>query len=127
MRNPETNRRDFYNLKLEIARVNFLALSWTIVHPIDEESPIYGLSLKEMEERDAEVIILVKAINDTFSQTVHSRYSYKSDDFIENARFKPLVPEAGKRGKVRISVTDIHHYDRVVETEIRKEEVKIKN
>jgi inward rectifier potassium channel len=111
LNNPVTNKREFFNLTLEISRVNFLALSWTIVHPIDENSPIYGLSHKDLAERDAEVIILIKAINDTFSQTVHSRYSYKPHDMVVNAKFKPLVPEANKNGKVRISVTDIHHYD----------------
>jgi inward rectifier potassium channel len=109
--NPETNRRDFFNLKLEISRINFFALSWTIVHPIDEDSPLYGLTAKEMEERDVEILILVKAINDTFSQTVYSRYSYKANDVVEKAKFKPLQQEANRYGKLRISVTDIHHYD----------------
>lgn len=113
MKNPSTNRREFFNLNLEISRINFLALSWTIVHPISEESPIYGLNIKELEERDAEIIILIKAINDTVSQTVYSRHSYKIHDFVENAKFKPLNPEASKSGKLRISVTDIHHFDPV--------------
>lgn len=111
MKNPATNKREFYNLKLEISRINFLALSWTIVHPVTEDSPIFGLDIKNLEERDAEIIILIKAINDTFSQTVYSRYSYKWNDIVDKAKFKPLVPEAGKKGKVRISVTDIHHFD----------------
>lgn len=113
MKNPSTNRREFFNLGLEINRINFLALSWTIVHPISESSPLFGLSLKELAERDAEIIILIKAINDTVSQTVYSRHSYKISDFVENVKFKPLNPEAGKNGKLRISVTDIHHYDPV--------------
>jgi inward rectifier potassium channel len=111
--NPETNKREFFNLKLEISRVNFFALSWTIVHPIDQDSPIFGLSAKDMEERDIEILILIKAINDTFSQTVYSRYSYKAKDIVEKARFKPLKQEATRYGKIRISVTDIHHYDMV--------------
>ncbi|MBL7931385.1 MAG: hypothetical protein JNL60_05770 [Bacteroidia bacterium] len=113
MNNPTTNRREFFNLNLEISRINFLALSWTIVHPIAETSPIYGLSIKELEERDVEIIILIKAINDTFSQTVYSRHSYKIQDFVENVKFKPLNPEAGKNGKLKISVTDIHHFNSV--------------
>ena len=42
MSNPTTNKREFYVLPLEIERISFLALSWTIVHPIDENSPLYG-------------------------------------------------------------------------------------
>ena len=111
MKNPETNRRDFYSLKLEINRINFLPLSWTIVHPIESDSPIKGLTARDFEERDAEFLILIKAINDTFSQTVYSRYSYKWNDLVEKAKFKPLKQEVGKHGKVRITVTDIHHFD----------------
>ena len=111
--NPETGRREFFSLKLEINRINFLALSWTIVHPINEESPLFGLSLDALKERDAEIIILLKATNDTYSQTVYSRYSYKSHDFIEKAKFRPLKQEPNKKGQLRISVTDIHLYDNI--------------
>lgn len=110
--NPTTNKREFYNLALEIKSINFLALSWTIVHPINDQSPIFGLKAKELEERDAEFLILIKAINDTFSQTVYSRYSYKPNDIVENAKFRPLVPEATKLGKIKVSVTDIHHFEK---------------
>lgn len=108
--NPETNKRDFFNLSLEISKINYLPLSWTIVHPIDDASPLYGLTLNDLVERDIEIIILIKAINDTFSQTVHSRYSYKAHEFIENAKFIPLKQEANKKGKLKMSVTDIHHF-----------------
>jgi inward rectifier potassium channel len=110
MNNPETNRRDFFNLKLEINRINFLALSWTLVHHINEESPLYGLTKGDYEKYDAEFIILIKAINDTYSQTVYSRNSYKAHDLIENAKFKPITPVANK-GMLNVSVTDIHHFD----------------
>lgn len=111
LNNPETKKREFLNLKLEISRVNFLPLSWTIVHPLNEESPLFGLSKKELLERDAEFIILIKAVNDTYSQTVYSRKSYKPEEMIEDVKFKPLVPEVDKRGRLRLTVTDIHHYD----------------
>ncbi len=111
--NPETKRREFLNLKLEISRINFLPLSWTIVHPVDSESPLFGLTKKDLEERDAEFIILIKAINDTYSQTVYSRNSYKGEDIVENVKFKPLTPEADGKGRLKVIVTDIHHYNEV--------------
>lgn len=113
LNNPETKKREFINLKLELSRVNFLSLSWTIVHPLDEDSALFGLTKKDLEERDAEFIILIKAINDTYSQTVYSRNSYKAEDIVEGAKFKPLVPEVNKRGQLRLTVTDIHNYDLV--------------
>jgi inward rectifier potassium channel len=111
IRNPETHKREFFNLELEIKRINFFALSWTIVHPINEQSPLHGLGVKELEDRDAEILILIKAINDTVSQTVYSRYSYKHDDVVEKAKFKPVRQEPNRNGMLRISVMDIHHYE----------------
>ena len=109
--NPQTNKREFFNLELEVSKINFFPFSWTIVHPLDEKSPIFGLGKKDFEERDAEVLILIKAINDTFSQTVYSRNSYKGHDLVEGAKFKPMVQEANEQGQVRIKVNEIHHYD----------------
>lgn len=114
LNNPETGKREFFNLKLEISHVNFLALSWTLVHPVDSDSPIYGLSMQDLEERDVEFIILIRSINDTYSQTVYSRHSYKSEDLVENAKFKPLTPNADENGRVQLNVTDIHIYEHVV-------------
>ena len=113
MTNPETNKREFHNLELEISRINFLSLSWTIVHPIDEKSPLYGLSVEELEKRDFEVIILVKAISDTFSQTIYSRNSYKAEELVVGAKFKPIVPSVSKTGRLKISVLDVHNYEKV--------------
>jgi inward rectifier potassium channel len=107
-----TNKREFENLPLEIHKINFLPTSWTIVHPIDEKSPIYKATVEDLKKRDAELIILIKAINDTYSQTVYSRMSYKADEFIEKAKFVPIVPEA-KGGKITIKLTDIHKYNKM--------------
>lgn len=112
-KNPETNKREFYNLNLEIDRINFLALSWTIVHPIDDKSPLFGLTLDELNKRDIEIIILIKGVNDTFSSSVYSRHSYKAHQFKEKARFIPLKQDVDGRGKVIISVNDIHLHEAV--------------
>lgn len=110
---PETNRREFEPLSLEISKINFLTLSWTIVHPINEESPIYKRDKAELMKRDAELIISVKAINDTYSQTVYSRMSYKAYELVENAKFIPIKQEVNKNGTVSINLTDIHLFDRL--------------
>ena len=51
-----------------------MPLTWTVVHPIDSESPLWGVTPEEFEQQQAEVLILIKAYDDTFSQTVFSRY-----------------------------------------------------
>jgi inward rectifier potassium channel len=81
--------RRYHQLTLERPSVLFLALTWTVVHPIDEHSPFHGKTPAELAALQAEIIILIKAYDDTFSQTVISRYSYRHDDLLWGARFAP--------------------------------------
>jgi len=76
-------------LKLEREQVLFLPLTWTIVHPIDAESPLWGKSAAELEGLQAEVLILIKAYDDTFNQTVLVRHSYRHDEIAWGNRFAP--------------------------------------
>jgi inward rectifier potassium channel len=82
-------RRIYDILRVEREKVLFLPLTWTIVHPIDRESPFSGKTAEDLERLQAEVLILVKAYDDTFSQTVLARHSYRHDEFIWDARFAP--------------------------------------
>ena len=65
-------------------------MSWTVVHPIDEESPLYGLTQETLLETETEIVILLKAFDETFSQTVASRASYIDESILFNSRFKPM-------------------------------------
>jgi inward rectifier potassium channel len=79
--------RRYYLLPLERDNVTFFPLSWTVVHPIDDQSPIKGLSREEMLASNAEFLILVQGIDETFAQNVHSRSSYRTDEIVWNAKF----------------------------------------
>jgi len=80
--------RQFYQLTLERNKVTFFPLTWTIVHPIDEKSPLWNITQKEMEGNKSEFMVLFTGMDDTFSQTVHSRSSYLGEDVVCNARFR---------------------------------------
>ena len=86
---PGQMKRQFQTLKLERNGVYFLPLTWTIVHPIDETSPLYGKTYADFERLQAEFVVLVKGFDDTFSQIVHSRYSYRYDEIRWQAKFQP--------------------------------------
>jgi inward rectifier potassium channel len=86
---PGNLRREFSTLRLERRTVYFLPLTWTIVHPIDTHSPLYGKTHDDLAQLQAEVLVLIKGFDDTFSQTVHSRYSYRYDEIVWGARFTP--------------------------------------
>lgn len=81
--------RKYFPLNLERAKVQFLPLTWTIVHPITESSPMWGKTAQDLARIEAEFLVLIKAFDDTFFQTVHSRYSYRYEELTWGARFAP--------------------------------------
>jgi inward rectifier potassium channel len=81
--------RKYRQLKLERERVLFLPLTWTVVHPIDEESPLRGLTAEDFAQLQAEFLILIKGYDDTFSQSVLSRFSYRHEEVLWNRHFGP--------------------------------------
>ncbi len=82
-------QRNFVELPLERDSVFFLALTWTIVHPINEGSPLWGKSAEDLERLQAEVLILIRGYDDSFTQVVNSRYSYRWNEVEWAARFTP--------------------------------------
>jgi len=89
VKNDGQLKRDFVDLELERRKVYFLPLTWTIVHPIDSTSPLYGKTPEDLEKMEAEILILIQAFDDSFSQVVHSIYSYRHTEFLWGAKFAP--------------------------------------
>ncbi|HTX17638.1 MAG TPA: ion channel [Bacteroidota bacterium] len=105
--------RRFYSLPLERHKVTFFPLHWTIVHPIDKESPLFGVTQKDLEESDAEFSILLTGIDEVFSQTVHSRSSYKYDEVVVGAKFRDMFLPA-EDGVMRVDLRRLSDIERVV-------------
>lgn len=82
-------KRRYAQLALERPNIYFMPLAWTVVHPVDERSPLWGMTLEDLRNVQAEFLVLIKAFDDTFSQTVHGRYSYTPDELAWGARFEP--------------------------------------
>jgi inward rectifier potassium channel len=80
-------KRDFIDLELERRKVYFLPLTWTVVHPIDSTSPLYGKTAEDLAKASSEILILIQAFDDSFSQVVHSIYSYRYADITWGAKF----------------------------------------
>lgn len=81
--------RKYRLLRLEREQVMFLPLTWTVVHPIDGDSPLLGKTAGDLKKLQAEVLILIKAYDDTFSQTVLVRHSYRHEEIEWGKRFAP--------------------------------------
>jgi inward rectifier potassium channel len=96
--------RKYDQLTLERTRVVFFPLSWTIVHPIDQNSPMWGMTRDDLIERDAEFLVLLSGVDETFSQHVHARTSYKPREIAFGERFRNIYNPVRSDGTVSINV-----------------------
>ncbi len=80
--------RRFHPLKLEINKIDYLTINWTVVHPLNEESPLYGMNEQDFQAGNTEIIIMMKGFNDTFGQEVHARTSYTWMEIDWHRKFK---------------------------------------
>lgn len=96
--------RKFFQLDLERTKINMLALTWTVVHPVDENSPLRNFTEKDLLQADAEILILVNGMNDTFSQVIHARTSYKSEDIVWGVKFASAYQGRKKKTVVNMNL-----------------------
>lgn len=95
MTDPETGSRTFVSLPLERKKINLFPSSWTVVHPIDESSPLYNKSVEDLRKANLEIYPMLKAFDETFSQTVYARTSYRAEEIIDGAKFIPMFHQDG--------------------------------
>lgn len=103
----------FFQLPLEISKINSLALSWTLVHYIDEQSPLWGFSEADLRQSNIEVMIGVKAFDDHYSNTVQQRTSYTADEMVYGAKFRPAFQRSADGTHTILELDKLNHYDRV--------------
>jgi inward rectifier potassium channel len=100
-------KRDYVDLPLERRHVYFFPLTWTVVHPIDSNSPLYGKTAEDLKEIEMEMLILIKGFDDTFSQVVHAQYSYRHDELLWGAKFVPAF-HVDQKGDLVLDVNRVH-------------------
>ena len=107
-RTREGGGRSYRELSLERERVAIFPLSWTIVHPIDDSSPLAGLSPEELHASEAEFLVLLTGFDETFAQTVHARSSYRADELVYGARFASMFDHDEGDGLLSVDLARIH-------------------
>lgn len=106
-KDPSTHTRRFMLLPLEREKIHLFPSSWTVVHPIDEASPLHGMTEADLRRAQAEFIVLIKAFDDTFSQTIYARTSYTAEEVHWGSRFKPMHT-VGPDGMTELDVRNLH-------------------
>lgn len=98
--------RRFYELPLTRNENPALALSWTLYHVIDSESPLYGLTAADLEAADVSLVIVVSGYDVVAAQTVHARKPYEHSDIRFGHRYVDVL--GTEDGRVRIDYGRFH-------------------
>jgi len=92
--NYEINRQQERNRELQYS-APVLGLPWAVTHPIDKDSPLYDLSLQQIDEENGELIGILVGIEEISSLVHQTRWSYKASEILEDREFLPC----GKRDR----------------------------
>lgn len=112
-RDSATGDREFIQLALERDTIAFFPLAWTIVHPVTADSPLREWSDKDFTDCDVEFLVLLNGFEETFSQTVHTRSSYKAAEVIWGARFTSMFNPTDEEGVISVDIRKLDDIERV--------------
>jgi inward rectifier potassium channel len=86
-----TSMRRFYELKLLRQRTPSLILTWNIMHSIDAESPLFGMSAADLIAKNATLSILISGVDETVAYTITARHSYESKEILFDRQFQDII------------------------------------
>lgn len=104
--------RRYYLMQLEIEKINVLATSWTLVHPIDDKSPIYGSNKSDLENAKAEIMLQIQAYDETYAQQIQTRTSFTAVEMIWDAKFVRILGH-NDAGKATLNLEGLSSYEAV--------------
>jgi inward rectifier potassium channel len=99
--------RRFYELPLARNESPALALSWTLYHVVDEESPLYGLNADDLDASKVSLVVVVSGYDVVAAQTVHARKSYDHSDIRFGQRYADIIGTS-EDGRIRIDYGRFH-------------------
>lgn len=105
-------QRFFRRLSLERERIAMFPLNWTVVHPIDAQSPLFQKNERDLQRMDVEFIVILRGYDDTFAQQVNVRHSYKMEEMTVGARYLPMY-HVNPEGQTVLEIQKIDRYERV--------------
>jgi inward rectifier potassium channel len=103
----------FFDLALERSHVDSLPMNWTVVHPIDDESPLKGLSEEDIKTADLELYVLIRGFDDVFSNFVLQRTSYTYHEIRYNHKFVPMYRESDDGKTTIVELNKLSTYQKL--------------
>jgi inward rectifier potassium channel len=109
--------RRLHDLDLIRDQTALFAFSWTVIHPVGDASPLHEATRASLVESEAEIIVSLTGLDESFSETVHARYSYRAEDIVWGARFVDVLSRLPD-GRPHIDYSRFHD---VIQTEARRD------
>lgn len=100
----------FYSLELELDQINSLSLSWTLVHPINENSPFYNFTEDDFKKTHGEIFVYITTFDDMYSNTVAARTSYTFEEIIYGAKFETMYTRSNDDSKTVLHLDLLNHF-----------------
>ncbi len=103
--------RRFYDLKVTRSHNPTFALTWTVMHPIDDGSPLKGVTDESLKEREAEIVATLFGMDESFSQMVHARHGYTADHIRWGWRFADIIGRTPE-GRLTVDYDKFHDMEK---------------
>jgi inward rectifier potassium channel len=100
--------RRFYDLPVLRSYNPAFSLPWTLMHPINEQSPLYGFSAESLAESQSQIIVSLSGIDETVSQNVHARHTYGANSIILNHQLVDIIHVVDERNRY-VDLASFHH------------------
>ena len=82
--------RRFAELSVLRAKHPLFVLTWQVMHPIDEASPLFGETVESLTARSAEILVIMKGLDETFASTIYARASYAPHEIVWGRQFADI-------------------------------------
>ncbi|MDB5197628.1 MAG: transporter [Flaviaesturariibacter sp.] len=106
----------FYTLTLERSRIDIFNMNWTVVHPIDANSPLLNFTETDIQSADLELMVQVSGFDPVFSNMVMHRTSYTVKELVWNAKFLPMYHESEDGFTTILELNKLNDYQKLKAT-----------
>ena len=103
----------FFSLELELEKVNSLTMSWTLVHPITESSPLFHFGQSDFQNLEGEILVFMRMFDDMYSTTVAKRTSYVFSEIVFGAKFLPMFSRNEDESKSLLHIDKLNDFELV--------------
>jgi inward rectifier potassium channel len=103
----------FYQLPLERSRIDMFNMNWTVVHPINEDSPLSNFTLQDFRDADFELMVQVTGFDPVYSNQVMQMTSYTMDELVWGARFSLMYQQSKEGATTILELDKLNHYEEI--------------